>query len=161
MWKQFSKYKAPRLATCTKSNYQSVASLLERYGKDINSEEDIHDYIDYEKKLGNSEQIIKDRLVLLKACGNWALKKGLIQKNPFWKSLELIKPKTREKLDPFTVEEVQKIVLAAKNSKYYNHYASFIEFLFLSGCRLSEAIELLLTAHTGVVPRELKFDHTC
>lgn len=142
LWQQFSKYKFPRLATCTKSKYQSVASLLERYDKDINNEEDVQDYIEYERKLGNSEQTIKDRLVLLKACGNWAFKKGLIQKNPFWESLELIKPKTRERLNPFNSEEVQKIIIATENSKYYSHYTSFITFLFLTGCRTSEAIGL-------------------
>lgn len=142
LWQKYSLFKAPRLATCTKSKYQSVASLLKKHGKPINTEEDVQDYVEFERSLGNSEQTIKDRLVLLKACYNWGIKKRIVSENPFADSLELVRPRDRSKPDPFTLEEVKQIKSAFSTDRYYKHYFNFVNFLFMTGCRTSEAIGL-------------------
>lgn len=43
---------------------------------------------------------------------------------------------------PFTKEEIWAIIQAFRADRYYSHYADFVEFLFGTGCRTSEAIGL-------------------
>ncbi len=45
-------------------------------------------------------------------------------------------------IDPFTLEERDQIIQAFQSDRYYGRYAPFIQFLFLTGCRPSEAVGL-------------------
>ncbi len=45
-------------------------------------------------------------------------------------------------INPFSLEERDRIIQAFRNDLYYSFYAPLIEFLFLTGCRPSEAIAL-------------------
>lgn len=45
-------------------------------------------------------------------------------------------------IDPFTREKKDTIIQAFKEHNKYNHYTPFVVFLFLTGCRTSEAIDL-------------------
>ncbi|WP_315788449.1 site-specific integrase [Fischerella sp. JS2] len=45
-------------------------------------------------------------------------------------------------INPFSQDERDRIIEAFKNNRYYRHYAPFIEFLFMTGCRPSEAVGL-------------------
>jgi integrase len=68
----------------------------------------------------------------------------LIEDNPFEDMASDIKlPKgDREETDinPFSLEERDRIILAFQENRYYRHYAPLIEFLFITGCRPSEAV---------------------
>ena len=50
--------------------------------------------------------------------------------------------KTEEKIEAFTASERDLIITAFRESSYYNCYSDFVEFLFFTGCRPSEAIAL-------------------
>jgi integrase len=69
----------------------------------------------------------------------WAVAENLLSYNPWLK----IKPRktTKEIVKPFSQEEAAKIILGFE--KAYPAWAPFTKFLFLSGCRMSEAIGLL------------------
>ena len=92
----------------------------------------------------------KDILMYLSAACKWGIKHGLVTSNPFDGMYnELPKHKWQEDSQPnaFSEEEKQKIIQAFRNHKPskgigYSYYVSFIEFLFLTGCRPSEAIGL-------------------
>jgi integrase len=47
-----------------------------------------------------------------------------------------------EDIDPFTVEERDRIIEAFKSSHWFVHYAPLVQFLFFTGCRPSEALAL-------------------
>lgn len=80
-------------------------------------------------------------LLRIKACTAWALEEGLISSNPF-AELKTIKGKKQDReINPFTREEVEAIIQAFESSNR-KHYAPFTRFLFLTGCRTSEAIGL-------------------
>jgi integrase len=70
---------------------------------------------------------------------SWAVAEGLISSNPW------LKVKTRrgkkEIIKPFSQEEAVRIIAGFEKS--YPAWVPFTKFLFLSGCRLSEAIGLL------------------
>jgi integrase len=79
------------------------------------------------------------------SCCDWATKSGLIDANPFTgmaKELKLPKNGEKEEIDPFTNQERDLIIEAFAASQYYCHYAPFVNFLFKTGCRPSEAIAL-------------------
>ena len=87
-----------------------------------------------------SAETAKKILMQLRACCNWALDEGLILDNPF-KTLRISSIKTKAKgINPFTKSEVD-LILAILMEKE-SHYTSFVEFLFFTGCRTSEAIGL-------------------
>jgi integrase len=78
------------------------------------------------------------KLGYLRACGDWAKSQGLLSINPWLK----VKPRkgTKEIITPFSQDEAARII--AGFEKTYPAWVSFTKFLFLSGCRMSEAIGL-------------------
>jgi integrase len=78
------------------------------------------------------------RLWLLKSVAAWAVSEGLLSTNPWLKT----KPRkaTKEIIKPFSKNEAAKII--AGFDEIYPAWTPFAKFLFLSGCRMSEAIGL-------------------
>jgi integrase len=89
-----------------------------------------------------------NHLGYVKRCFDWATAEGLVEVNPYAKLKR--RKVTQKRIKPFTKAEMELIITALCtdrcNSKYsaYSHsvYADYVEFLFLSGCRPSEAIGL-------------------
>lgn len=79
------------------------------------------------------------RLWLLKKMSVWAVTEGLLSVNPWLK----VKPRktTKQIIKPFSQDEAAKVI--AGFEKIYPAWVPFTKFLFLSGCRMSEAIGLL------------------
>jgi integrase len=79
------------------------------------------------------------RLWLLNKMSAWAVSEGLLSYNPWAK----IKPRktTKEIVKPFSQKEAARIIAGFEKS--YPAWVPFTKFLFLSGCRMSEAIGLL------------------
>ena len=92
----------------------------------------------------------KDVLMYLSSTCKWGIEQNLISRNPFEGMYrELPKHNWQDNSNPnaFTESEKQKIIQAFRRLKPskgigYRHYAPFVEFLFLTGCRPSEAIGL-------------------
>jgi integrase len=78
------------------------------------------------------------RLWLLKSVAAWAVAEGLLTVNPWLKT----KPRkgTKEIITPFSQDEAARII--AGFEEFYPAWGPFTKFLFLSGCRMSEAIGL-------------------
>ena len=78
------------------------------------------------------------KLSYLRACGEWAVTEGLLSVNPWLK----VKPRknTKEIIKPFSQNEAARIIVGFEKS--YPTWVPFTKFLFLSGCRMSEAIGL-------------------
>jgi integrase len=95
-------------------------------------------------------------LVRLNACCKWAMQSGLISENPFIGMASEIKPPKSqqstedEDIYPFAVIERDTIIDAIANNTFckkhsafkHSHDKTYLEFLFLTGCRPSEAIAL-------------------
>ncbi|MEH2309509.1 site-specific integrase [Nostoc sp.] len=86
-----------------------------------------------------SPRTFKDRLSLIRACGKWAVSKGLLKDNPY----DSLKPRkdTAQEIKPFTQGEI-KLILEGFD-KLAPHYGPFVRFLMATGVRTSEAIGLL------------------
>ncbi|MEG4121823.1 hypothetical protein QUA43_30680, partial [Microcoleus sp. N9_B4] len=78
------------------------------------------------------------KLGYLRSCGDWAKSEGLIPLNPWLKIRN--RKGTKEIIKPFS--KAESIAIVAGFEKSYPAWTPFAKFLFLSGCRLSEAIGL-------------------
>jgi integrase len=96
-----------------------------------------------------SPGIYNQRLGYLKQCLKWAVQRKLTSDNPF----DGIKSRKGEKskIQPFTVDHIGLILGALRHNTFnpktsvfkHSHYADWVEFQFLTGCRPSESIGLL------------------
>ncbi len=90
----------------------------------------------------HGQLVLKERISLLKACWEWGQKKELVLTNPWVGLVERIKIPPKQMPKPFTREEIGAIIQAFRSDHYYHQYADYVEFLFGTGCRTSEAIGL-------------------
>ena len=90
------------------------------------------------------------RKAFLTSCIDWAIEEGLFSgKNPY-KPLKPLKKATPDRIKPFSSKEIDKILKALENNEFcsphsrykHSHYVPFVKFLFITGCRLGEAIGL-------------------
>lgn len=93
------------------------------------------------------------RLTILKSYADWLITKGYWKQNPFQLvQRKKVKHVKLEKREPFTENEISKILHAVKNDLFcpnpssykHSHYYGFLYFMFKTGVRNAEAIGLRL-----------------
>lgn len=91
-----------------------------------------------------SAVMAKRYLTQFSACCEWAFKSKFIPSNPFDGLGQDIRVKAYNwrNIDAFSETERDAIISAYESNVTYCGYTDFIRFLFLSGCRLGEAIAL-------------------
>lgn len=89
-----------------------------------------------------SPKSLNQGLMLYKAFGDWAVEQRYMTVNPFKHIKSKRAPRTPNKRTPFTPEEIEKLLLAFKETKKLAHYHDFVFLLFSLGLRPSEAIGL-------------------
>ena len=146
LWKQYTDFKRPSLSPSTiGKDYAKITSCLENHLPTQALEDAvlIRDWLMENRTVNGA----KRTLTQLSACCDWATKSGLIHENPFRGMAKDIKAPKAESdegdVDPFTLEERDRIIEAFRNNRFFGYYAPLIEFLFLTGCRPSEAVALL------------------
>lgn len=144
LWDKYTAYKSTQVEETTlQLNFKRVASHINKLDtKSLQEGIRIRDYL----IANNSPYTAKRILTQLNACCDWAVKSKLIDSNPFsGMSKEIQSHKNSSDgtdIDPFTSQERDTIIQAFKEHPKYNHYADFVSFLFMTGCRTSEAIAL-------------------
>lgn len=154
LWDKFVEYKRPQCSPNTMLYvYGHFTKYLEKLPThDLSKAAEIRDYSIKTFPIESCKRFI----VRLNACCNWAVKSGLISENPFMGMANEIKPpksqknSTDEEIHPFSLSERDVILKAIYENTFCNkhsgfkhsYYAHFVEFLFMTGCRPSEAIAL-------------------
>jgi len=117
----------------TKANhYAMVRNYL------ITSNDLVNDFVELKASLAASTWNL--RKSYLTSCYKWGVNEGYLElPNPFEK-LKSSNKKSEYEVNPFTKEEVIKILHYIK--EYHYHYFPFMSFLFTTGCRTGEAIGL-------------------
>jgi integrase len=91
----------------------------------------------FSKKLSVGQ--VKRRLEELEACWDW----GRPSYDNLWrKAAARLKVPPKQKLKPFTKQELEAIIQAFSSDCYYSFYTDFVKFLLWTGCRTGEAIGL-------------------
>jgi integrase len=83
---------------------------------------------------------VRDRVSLLRACWDWGIHQKLINENP-WRQVEL-KKAPRPKPNPFSEDEVRRILMYFRSEPRVQYYADLVEFRLKIGCRTGEAVGL-------------------
>ncbi|MEA5599250.1 Arm DNA-binding domain-containing protein [Rivularia sp. UHCC 0363] len=145
LWEKYTEFKRSSLSPSTLAkDYTKIARCIESQlpSKSLNDAIAIRDWLVANKTANSAKRIVTQ----LAACCQWALKSQMISHNPFFGMASEIKiPKSQSDasdINPFSLEERDKIIQSFKNNNSYNYYAPLIEFLFMSGCRPSEAVAL-------------------
>lgn len=138
IWTQYEEYKRPRLRESTFyiSYLKLVRPALERHPDwTIDDPQRILKALRRETSLYLQGRICQR----LKACSRWANQEGLIPED-YLKDLQAEQPR-RKKRDTrcFTLEERDLIIATFDSHIHFKRYTLLIQFLFLTGCRPSEA----------------------
>ncbi|MFG6101647.1 tyrosine-type recombinase/integrase [Leptothoe sp. EHU-05/26/07-4] len=82
-------------------------------------------------------------LYTYKEFSRWAVKHGQTTQD-YFKDISPLKNSTRQKnkREPFTTDEIKRILEVFRTTEFLDHYADFVLFLFCSGTRPSEAVGL-------------------
>lgn len=150
-WEAYTEFKRPSLSPSTlREDFGRVRRAIAKMPyNDFSEGNEIRNWLMKNYELNSVRRI----LIQLSACGNWLMNSGKIPSHSFARLANEIKlPKSRLKvngIDPFTREERDSIINALKTNKHcspftrkdylHSNYTSFIEFLFFTGCRPSEA----------------------
>lgn len=136
LWEKYTVYKSQHLAATTiKKDFAVVARHIQKTCGDLSQAQKVRmELIEL-----TTIRSAKRSLMQINACCTWAVDFGLIETNPFEK-LKIKARKPPANIEPFTEQERDRIIAVFKEKESF--YASLIEFLFLTGCRPSEAIAL-------------------
>ncbi|WNZ45187.1 tyrosine-type recombinase/integrase [Leptolyngbya boryana CZ1] len=85
---------------------------------------------------------LKQYLSSIKSAWEWAIARKMIGDNPWVDVVKRVPRGTVKKPQPFTVQEVQRIIQHFRTHPEYSYYADYAEFLLCTGCRIEEAIAL-------------------
>lgn len=110
-------------------------SKIGKHLKDITSD-DIRAYLTSQKMGGACNITIDNERRVLNTFFNWTVIEEYIPKNPVIKIEKIRTEKVIKK--PFTEEELEKLRITAK----YDRDKAIIEFLYSTGCRVSEMVQL-------------------
>ncbi|WP_250125490.1 tyrosine-type recombinase/integrase [Chroococcidiopsis sp. CCMEE 29] len=135
VWCRYCEFKTPQWAETT------VILHINRISKHIEALpfqklSDANDILMYLIKTQSQDTTCRI-LAEIKASCNWAFKSKLITSNPF-ADISFKPPKAKPTIDPFTPAETLAIIQAFEST----HYGNFVKFLFMTGCRSSEAFGL-------------------
>ena len=143
LWQQYVDARKAGKSPATLKMYGWVANHLDRCPhKTLNEAQAVFDWFTSNVPVDSAKRL----MMHLGACCKWAKKSELVGANPFEGMAAEIKVKKsgtdEDEVHPFTREERNTIIEAFKGNRYYKFYAPLVEFLFLTGCRPSEALAL-------------------
>jgi integrase len=145
LWKVYVEFRSKTVKESTLyKQYSSITNYLATLPhKSLEDHIKIRNQIWKDKTPNGAKRL----LTQLSAMCNWAVNSQLISENPFdgmAQDIKLSKSDNSDemKVDPFTAQERDRIIAAFASSNYYSHYTPFIQFLFFTGCRPSEAVAL-------------------
>ncbi len=143
IWDKYKAVKIPGKSPSTIREYGWVGNHLARCPhKQLDEAQQILDWAGSHIPPKSRRKLFR----YLAACCKWAQRSHLIKTNPFEGSASEVKVKKssteEDEIYPFSRREREQVITAFRCSRRYKNYAPLIEFLFLTGCRPSEAIAL-------------------
>jgi integrase len=150
LWEKYTEFQSTQLEASTiQVDYRKVARRIEKLPhQDVTQAIAVREYLLKTYSTEVSRRTLKE----LERCCGWAKQSGLIETNPFRdlaSDLKLTKS-GKKTLKAYTAEEREAIIEAFRGDTYchkcsptpHSHYANFVAFLFLTGCRPQDATAL-------------------
>jgi len=135
IWDKYATWKRPQVSDSTfgKDYRKTRNHILSLPTQTISRATEIRNWLGANLSPDSARRV----LTQVKAAIAWAMDEGIINADPFL-GLKIRERKQRgEKREPFTPTERDQILEAFKHEA--PHYLPYVEFLFLTGCRTSEA----------------------
>jgi integrase len=138
LWRKYTLFKSKTLAPSSLRDFKKVENHIQKLpAQSLERSKVITNYL-----LDNLSPDTARRVIMqLNACCEWAVEREIIPVNPF-KGTRSHKVLNGRSINPFTVEERDLIIECFEKEPYHQAYAAFVKFLFLTGCRTSEAVGL-------------------
>jgi integrase len=142
LWCQYVAYKQPTIKVTTLHYYfEIIGDKLRDCPQSIVKALDVRTWL-----LENTSQFYAARIIKhLCSAVEWGIRHQKIDlvRNPYaYMSQEIARKSQPPEADAFTLEEKEAVLNAFLTSNHYDYYYPFVYFLFLTGCRPSEAIGL-------------------
>jgi integrase len=143
LWTKFVEYKSASIKVSTLDYYQRIiGDRLQSAPQSIERGLDLRNWL-----LSNTTTAFAARILnQFSAAVDWGIKHDLIDliKNPYIGMGRDLKPKKYQPpgADAFNSDEKELVLNAFLTSRHYDRYYPLVYFLFLTGCRPSEAIGL-------------------
>jgi integrase len=142
LWAKYCDYKKPRWKAKTEHyNLVTVGVWIERIPQDWQKALDIRAFLLRESTEGQAARVLHS----IEYCLEWAMRVGLVpdQRNPYKKMGSDLAPKSAKSgANALTQTEQEQVITAFYAHPIWGFYGRFVEFLFLTGCRPSEAVGL-------------------
>ncbi len=152
LFEKFTEYKIKILKQSSHHNFKATLNKLKDVPQNIVSEPS---KLRLWMSEHNTQKQARRYMARIVSCYNWAIESGLVESgNPYAKLKKFKKEKPAE-ADPFNEIEKNLIISAFENNN--NYFANFIKFLFLTGCRPSEACGLKWKNIDLLIKHRIKF----
>lgn len=139
LWQQYTDFKTKQLSPSSLKDFKKIANHIQRFPtRSLTGVKAIAAYLADTLTPDATKRI----LTQLNACCEWAIERELIEENPFFGLSRQVKVIKNRTINPFTAQERDAIIKAFEEFSQHCHYAPFVKFLFLTGCRTSEAVGL-------------------
>lgn len=145
-WDEFIEYKRQRLENpfTIVGMYAPIPNKVHGFGRKIIGGREAREFVTFMLQKA-SPSTVKKQVIILNSFGNWVQQYRLVDadwENPFTGLTAMCHPIPPLKDSPFNEMEIRQIINGFRNDPYYAHYADYVCFLFMTGCRTSEAIGL-------------------
>jgi integrase len=142
LWSRYVDYKSASIKPSTLDYYRRIiGDKLQLVPQAIDRALDVRDWL-----LTHTTPAFTARILIhYSSAVDWGIRHDLIElvKNPYDGMGQDLKPNTQPPgADAFSRDEKESILNAFLTSHFYDYYYPFVYFLFLTGCRPSEAIGL-------------------
>lgn len=142
LWQRYTQHKSKELAVTTiEKDFKRVANHIAQCPvktiAGVPSARRVRSYL----QSNTTPATTRKMLMHLRACCDWATDEGLLMANPFVDLKVSSRGRSREP-QPFSRDEMEQIIKAFGEHPQYAYYTPFVRFLFLTGCRTSEAVGL-------------------
>jgi integrase len=140
LWDKYTLFKSKTLAHSTlEKDFKWIKTLIQKLPS-----QRLQDGRQIRRYLLNvlTPKAAKKAWIYFCACCQWAVDDQLISKSPFQDLAKISSGKKSGAINPFSQNERDLIIQGFESNAYYSYYAPFVKFLFLTGCRTSEAIGL-------------------
>jgi integrase len=142
LWEKYCQYKKSGWKAKTVEYYAWLGHLIHQLPTDWANALDVRACLLELTTEGQAIRVLKS----IESCLEWAMRVGLLadQRNPYRKmGADLQGRKSaRSVANAFTQDEQSRMIQAFRNHPRWSVFGDFVEFLFLTGCRPSEAIGL-------------------
>jgi integrase len=141
LWGKYCDYKQRRWkALSAHYNRVTIGGWIDKIPQDWRKALEVRSYLLEETTEGITVRV----LCSIESCLEWAMRVGELpeQRNPYKRMGSDLQTKKLSVANALTKEEQSQVIKAFYDHPTWAYYAQFVEFLFLTGCRPSEAIGL-------------------